>query len=133
MNPNSDYEDIPGTYVFNTMRCKMGYQLNKFCKSLDVASNRDAFRADPAKYLNQYPMTAEQRVAIEQREWLNMLQLGGNIYYTFKLAVVDGLTMQHVGGMMSHMTVDEFRAMMLDGGRKLEGNKSKKENSQGSA
>ncbi len=124
---HADLEDIPGTYVFTTQRCRDGYQLNRFCKTLDSADNRDTFRADPAAYLDQFPMTEEQRSAIENRDWLGMLQLGGNIYYTFKLAVFDGLTMQHVGGLMSQMTVDEFRDMMLQGGRPLEGNTSKKE------
>ena len=128
---DKDYDDIPGTYVFDTKRCKEGFHLNKFCKSLDQADNRDKFRADPNVYLDQYPMTAEQRQMIVDRNWLGMLQVGGNIYYTFKLAIFDGLTMQHVGGMMSDMTVDEFKAMMLDGGRKLEGNQSKKQNQAG--
>jgi len=130
MGLKEDLEDIPGTYVFTTNRCTEGYQLNKFCKSLDQEQNRDAFRADPSGYLDAYPMTAEQRTTIEQRDWLGMLQLGGNIYYTFKLAVFDGLTMQHVGGLMGSITVDEFREMMLSGGRQLEGNRSKKENQQ---
>ncbi len=123
-----DYDDIPGTYVFDTKRCKDGFHLNKFCKTLDDAANRALFKADPSAYLDQFPMTTEQRAMIEQRDWLGMLQVGGNIYYTFKLAIFDGLTMQHVGGLMSDMTVDDFRAMMLDGGRKLEGNQSKKQN-----
>ena len=129
---DKDYDDIPGTYVFDTKRCKEGFHLNKFCKSLDNADNRDQFRADPYSYLDQYPMTPEQRQMIVDRNWLGMLQVGGNIYYTFKLAIFDGLTMQHVGGLMSDMSVDDFRAMMLDGGRKLEGNQSKKHNQAGS-
>ncbi len=120
-------EDIPGTYVFTTQRCRDGYQLNRFCKTLDNADNRARFREDPEAYLEQFPMTAEQRAAVDNRDWLGMLQLGGNIYYTFKLAVFDGLTMQHVGGLMSQMTVDEFRQMMLDGGRKVQGNTSKRQ------
>lgn len=129
---DKEYDDIPGTYVFDTKRCKEGFHLNKFCKSLDNSDNRDQFRADPNAYLDQYPMTAEQRQMIVDRDWLGMLQVGGNIYYTFKLAIFDGLTMQHVGGLMSNMSVDDFRAMMLDGGRKLEGNQSKKQNQTGS-
>lgn len=127
-NKANDYEDIPGTYIFNTKRCKQGYHLNKFCKSLDIADNRESFRENSGTYLDQYPMTDEQRAMVESRDWLGMLQVGGNIYYTFKLAVFDGLTMQHVGGLMSNMTVDEFRAMMLDGGRQLDGNQSKQQN-----
>ena len=128
MGLEKDYEDIPGTYVFNGKRCREGYHLNKFCKSLDVAANRDAFKADESTYLDQYPMTAEQRSLVEARDWLGMLQVGGNIYYTFKLAALDGLNMQDVGGAMSHVTVDEFRQMLLDGGRPLKNNRSKLEN-----
>ena len=98
-----------------------------FCKSLDVEANRDAFRNDPDVYLDRYPMTAEQRKAIEDRDWLGMLQLGGNIYYTFKIAIFDQISMQAVGGMMSNMTEEEFRQMMVNGGRSVEGNRSKSE------
>lgn len=131
MGLNNDYEDIPGTYVFNGKRCREGYQLNKFCKSLDVEANREAFRADPDGYLDQYKMTAEQRKMIETRNWLGMLQVGGNIYYTFKLAIFDRLSMQHVGGEMSGITVEEFRQMMIDGGRSIESNRSKSESRDG--
>ena len=128
MGLNDDYEDIPGTYIFNGRRCREGYHLNKFCKSLDVEANREAFRADPDGYLDQFPMTEEQRRTIDERDWLGMLRVGGNIYYTFKLAIFDRLSMQHVGGEMSGITVDEFRQMMLDGGRSPENNVSKSEN-----
>ena len=127
MGLRDDYEDIPGTYVFNGRRCREGYYLNMFCKSLDIEANRDEFRADESKYLDKYPMTAEQRKTIEERDWLAMLQHGGNVYYTFKLAAVDGLTMQHIGGQMSGITVDDFRQMMMDGGRSVEHNRSKSE------
>ncbi len=128
MGLEKDYEDIPGTYVFNGKRCREGYHLNKFCKSLDVLANRETFKLDESAYLDHYPMTAEQRSMVEKRDWLGMLQVGGNIYYTFKLATLDGLNMQDVGGAMSHVTVDEFRQMLLDGGRQLKNNRSKAEN-----
>ena len=63
-----------------------------------------------------------------------MLRLGGNIYYTFKIAVFDQLSMQHVAALMSGnaaMTVDDFRQMMLAGGRPIDGNRSKKEQQHG--
>lgn len=128
MGLNNDYEDIPGTYVFNGRRCREGYHLNKFCKSLDVEANRNDFRVNPSDYLDNFPMTPEQRDLIEKRDWLGMLRVGGNIYYTFKLAIFDGLSMQHAGAEMSHISVDEFRQMMVDGGRSIEGNRSKSEN-----
>ncbi len=124
---NKDYNDIPGTYVFDGEHNRKGYHLNMFCMSLNDAANRDAFRTEPDSYLDRFPLTDEQRKAIEERDWLGMLRVGGNIYYTFKLAIVDGLSMQAAGGAMSGMTEDAFRQMMVDGGRPIEGNRNKSE------
>jgi|TARA_B110000902_G_C14275149_1_gene574633 protocatechuate 4,5-dioxygenase alpha chain len=124
-----DYHDIPGTYVFDGEHHRKGYHLNMFCMSLNKSANRDEFRKDEAKYLDAYPMTEQQRQVILNRDWLEMLRLGGNIYYTFKLAIFDGYNMQQAGAAMSNtgMTEAEFKQMMIDGGRSIEGNRSKKE------
>jgi len=124
-----DYHEIPGTYVFDGEHLRKGYALNMFCKSLDIAANREAFRADPESYLCGFNLSAAQTKAVMERQWLELLRLGGNIYYTFKLAIFDGLTMQHVGAAMSDtgMTVDDFRRMMLAGGRPIEGNRRKEQ------
>ncbi len=127
MGRSNDYDDIPGTYVFDGARSREGYHLNMFCMSLNSAENRDAFRADPQGYLGRFPMSAEQRETVSSRDWLRMLQLGGNIYYTFKLAAFDGLSMQGIGGKMSGVSEAEFTSMMLAGGRSVEGNRSKSE------
>ena len=112
-----DYDDIPGTYVFDGEHSRKGYALNMFCMSLNQAANREAFAADPDAYLSRWDLTPEQRRAVTERNWLELLRLGGNIYYTFKLAIVDGLTMQDVGAAMSGITTEEFSAMMVAGGR----------------
>ncbi len=118
-----DYDDIPGTYVFDGQHSRRGYALNMFCMSLNEAENRDAFTTDPSGYLDGFDLTPEQRTAVEERQWLEMLQLGGNIYYTFKLAIFDGLSMQQVGASMSGVTFEEFSQMMIDGGRSADGNR----------
>ncbi len=122
-----DYHDIPGTYVFDGAHSRAGYALNMFCMSLNAEANRDAFRAGPDAYLDDWDLTPEQRRAVIDRDWLGLLRLGGNIYYTFKLAIFDGLTMQQVGAMMSGMSAEEFEKMMVSGGRPIEGNRSKRE------
>lgn len=66
-------------------------------------------------YLDRFPMTPEQRRLVEARDWLGMLKVGGNIYYMLKLISYDRSTLQHVGGQMTGMTVDEFREMLSDG------------------
>ena len=123
--PERDYDDLPGTYVFDGRRSREGYALNMFCMSLNDEANRDAFRTDPEAYLDRYRLTPEQRAAVLERDWLGMLRLGGNIYYTFKLAILDGLTMQDVGALMSGVSTEEFSAMMVGGGRSVDGNRSK--------
>jgi protocatechuate 4,5-dioxygenase alpha chain len=115
---HDELEKIPGTYVMTPERSRMGYPLNMFCKTLDVAENRAAFRADPSGYLDRFPLTAEQRHAVETRDWLGMLRLGGSVYYTFKVATFDGLSMQGMGGLMSGVSEAEFRQMMINGGRR---------------
>ena len=133
MRTPRDYDDIPGTYVQDAAHLRRGFHLNMFCMSLNRSDNRDGFRADEKAYLNRFPMTQAQREAVLNRDWLGLLRLGGNIYYTFKLAAFDGLTMQHVGALMSGtgMTVEEFRRMMAEGGRPIEGNRSKSERAHG--
>jgi len=116
-----DYDDIPGTYVFDAEHHREGYHLNMMCMSLNDPENRAAFAESEEAYLDNWDLTPEQRQAVLDREWLEMLRLGGNIYYTFKIAIFDGLSMQAVGGAMSGVTEDEFRKMMVDGGRGHDG------------
>jgi protocatechuate 4,5-dioxygenase alpha chain len=124
---DKDYEDIPGTFVFDADRSREGYHLNQFCISLRLQKNRDVFNAGEEAYLDKYPMTPEQRAAVLARDWNLLLELGGNIYYTSKLAANDGINFQNLAGLMTGMGVDKYREMMLNGGRSIEGNRYKSE------
>ena len=112
-----EYESIPGTVVFDGRRARQGYPLNSMCMSLNEEANREAFRADPETYMERYGLSEEQRQAVRERDWLRMLDLGGNIYFTLKIASLDRLTTQDVGAAMTGVTPDEFREMMRNGGR----------------
>ena len=120
-----DYDDIPGTFVFDADRSRQGYHLNMFCMSLMKADNRKAFKANEAEYLNRFPMTPEQREAILKRDYNRMLELGGNIYFTAKLGATDGHSFQHMAAVMTGSTQDDYAKMMLAGGRSVEGNRSR--------
>lgn len=121
------YDDIPGTFVFDAARSRLGYPLNAFCMSLSNAANREAFRADEAAYLDRFDLSPEQRTAVLERQWLRLLELGGNIYYTFKLAACDGMTFQQLAAAQTGVTEDEYVAMMQAGGRPIEGNRRRSE------
>jgi protocatechuate 4,5-dioxygenase alpha chain len=125
MSEPKDYDDIPGTYVYDSRRGREGYALNMFCMSLNKAENRRLFKADPKAYLDRFKLTPEQRRTVLERDWLGMLKVGGNIYYTVKIAFCDGLTFQDVAGMMSGVSKETYVNMMLAGGRSIEGNRYK--------
>ncbi len=125
MTQPRDYEDIPGTYVYDAERGRIGYALNMFCMSLNKAENRKSFQAHEAAYLDRFALSAEQRRTVLDRDWLGMLRVGGNIYYTIKIAFSDGLTFQDVAGMMSGVSKEAYAQMMLAGGRSPEGNRYK--------
>jgi protocatechuate 4,5-dioxygenase alpha chain len=122
-----EYDDLPGTIVFDADRAREGYHLNMFCMSMMKPENRTAFKANERAYLDQWPMTEEQKQVILNRDWNGMLRLGGNIYFTAKLAATDGLSFQQIAAKMSGSTQEEYAQMMLKGGRPIEGNRSKSE------
>lgn len=115
------YDDIPGTFVFDGEHHRKGYALNMMCMSLNDPANRDAFREDEEAYIDKFALTSEQRSAVLEREWLEMLRLGGNIYYTYKIAAFDGLSFQQIAAKMTGVSFEDFRQMMIDGGRSPNG------------
>lgn len=127
MSLPKQYDDLPGTVVFDADQARRGYHLNMFCMSLMKAENRGAFKADERAYLDQWPMTEQQKQAVLKRDWNGMLELGGNIYFTAKIAATDGLSFQQIAAMMTGSTQEEYARMMLNGGRSPAGNRSKAE------
>jgi protocatechuate 4,5-dioxygenase alpha chain len=127
MSISKEYDDIPGTYVFDFEQARRGYHLNMFCMSLMKAENRKAFKADERGYLDKWPMTEEQKQSVLNRDWNGMLALGGNIYFTGKLAATDGLSFQQIAAKMSGVSQEDYMKMMLSGGRPIEGNRSRSE------
>ena len=120
-----DYDDIPGTFVFDAERSRQGYGINMFCMSLMKEENRKAFKANEAEYLKRFKLTSAQTDAILKRDYNRMLELGGNIYFAAKLGATDGHSFQHLAALMTGSSQQDYAAMMLAGGRSVEGNRSK--------
>jgi protocatechuate 4,5-dioxygenase, alpha chain len=120
-----DYDDIPGTFVFDAERSRQGFGINMFCMSLMKDENRKAFKANEPEYLKRFNLTPEQTEAILKRDYNRMLELGGNIYFTAKLGATDGHSFRHLAAVMTGSTQEDYAAMMLAGGRAAEGNRSK--------
>lgn len=112
------YADIPGTTVFDADMARRGYHLNQFCMSLMKAENRERFRAEERACLDEWPMSEEQKEAVLARDYNRMIAAGGNIYFLAKIFATDGQSFEIAAASMTGMSREDYRAMMLSGGRK---------------
>ena len=119
----AEFDDIPGTRVFTAKRARQGYHLNQFAMSLMKAENRERFKKDERAYLDEWAMTEEQKQAVLARDLNWCIRLGGNIYFLAKIGATDGKSFQQMAGSMTGMTEEEYRNMMVAGGRSAEGNR----------
>jgi protocatechuate 4,5-dioxygenase alpha chain len=128
MSLNKDYLDVPGTTIFDAEQSRIGYHLNQFCMSLMKVANRERFKANERAYLDEWPMTEEQKLAVLARDLNRCIRAGGNIYFLAKIGATDGKSFQQMAGSMTGMTEDEYRNMMIKGGRSVVGNRVVGEN-----
>ncbi len=128
MSLEKPYLDVPGTTIFDAEQSRKGYWLNQFCMSLMKAENRERFKADQRKYLDEWPMSEEQKQAVLAADLNKAISLGGNIYFLAKLGATHGKSFQQMAGSMTGMTEEEYRDMMIAGGRSPEGNRYAGEN-----
>ena len=123
MSLDKPYLDVPGTTIFDTEQSRKGYWLNQFCMSLMKHENRERFKVNERAYLDEWPMTEEQKEAALARNLNWCISLGGNIYFLAKLGATHGKSFQQMAGSMTGMTEAEYRNMMISGGRSVEGNR----------
>ncbi len=117
MSLDKPYTDVPGTTIFDADMSRQGYHLNQFCMSLMKAENRERFKADERAYLDEWPMSEEQKQAVLARDLNRCIELGGNIYFLAKIGATDGKSFQQMAGSMTGMSEEEYRDMMVGGGR----------------
>jgi len=123
MSLTKNYLDVPGTTIFDAEQSRKGYHLNQFCMSLMKAENRERFKANQRAYVDEWPMTEAQKQAVLAVDLNGAIALGGNIYFLAKLGATHGRSFQQMAGSMTGMTEDEYRNMMIGGGRSAEGNR----------
>ena len=123
MSLEKPYLDVPGTTLFDMDQSRKGYHLNQFCMSLMKAENRERFKRDQRAYLDEWPMTEDQKQAVLAADLNRAISLGGNIYFLAKLGATHGKSFQQMAGSMTGMSEDEYKSMMIGGGRSVEGNR----------
>lgn len=110
--------DVPGTPVFDGRTSRRGLRMNRMFMSLRTAAARERFSADEAAYCAEFGLSPAQREAVVARDWQAMIDEGGSIFYVYKLALVDGRSMQYLGGVFTGTSEAEFVAAMRAGGHR---------------
>ena len=117
------YLDVPGTTIFDAEQSRKGYWLNQFCMSLMKPENRTRFKAGERAYLDEWPMNEDQKEAVLARDLNRCIELGGNIYFLAKIGATDGKSFQQMAGSMTGLSEEQYREMMIKGGRSPDGNR----------
>lgn len=120
----AEMEDIPGTRVFTAKRARQGYHMNQFAMSLMKDENRARFKVDERAYMDEWPLTDDQKEAMLARDYNRCLDLGGNVYFLAKLFSTDGIPFAEAVSTMTDMEFPQYREMMMNGGRSPEGVRS---------
>jgi len=117
-------QDIPGTIFFDGDQAQKGLALNRMCFSFNSAENRAAFLKDEDAYCAKYGLSADQRAAVRERNVLKLIAAGGNVYYLAKLAGIFGLNVQDIGAQQTGLSVDAFKAKLVEAGNAAAGSTS---------
>jgi protocatechuate 4,5-dioxygenase alpha chain len=109
--------EIPGTTIFDGSQARKGYALNKMCFSFNSAANREEFLLDEQAYCQKFGLNPQQREAIRNRNVLELIAAGGNVYYLAKFAGIFGLDVQDIGAQQTGMAKEAFKAKLVQAGR----------------
>src|SRR5215469_12380783 len=105
-------EEIPGTIVFDSRQSRAGLPLNNLAIALNKRADRELFVADPEKFMARFGLSDEQKDAVRRRDFFRMIELGGNIFFVYKIGMVDGLNVPDIVASMAGQTTEEFTEMM---------------------
>jgi protocatechuate 4,5-dioxygenase, alpha chain len=106
-------QSISGTTIFDGIQARKGYALNKMCFSLNSAVSRAEFLRDEDAYCEKFGLNPDQRAAIRNRNVLELIAAGGNVYYLAKFAGMFGLDVQDIGAQQTGLTKDQFKARLV--------------------
>lgn len=106
-----DYaKPIPGTYLTTGMRAARGFRLGKFCRSLMVPANREAFKADGEGYMRSCGLDDFEQHLVRTNDWNGMVRYGVNCFAIFKLASTFGVGQNRTGAGMRKQSYEDFMA-----------------------
>ncbi|MBB3589714.1 protocatechuate 4,5-dioxygenase alpha chain [Rhizobium sp. BK529] len=99
---------IPDTPLFDRAGSIRGYRLNKMAMALSQPENREAFKADEDSYLARFGLGDEEKTAVKNRDWREMVRLGGNLFFILKIAAVDPTPITEIGAAQAGISHEDF-------------------------
>ena len=99
---------IPDIPLFDRKRSLRGYRINKMAMGLSQPANREAFKLDESAYLDRFGLIAEEKRAVMDRDWREMIRLGANLFYILKLSAIDPARMTEIGAHQAGMDHETF-------------------------
>jgi protocatechuate 4,5-dioxygenase alpha chain len=109
---------IPDTPLFDRESSIRGYRLNKMAMALGDPDNRAAFKADEEAFLDRFGLSPAEKRAVMSRDWHEMVQLGGNLFFILKISAVDPVPITQIGAAQAGMPHEDFLAKRL--GKKVQ-------------
>lgn len=100
----------PSIIVYDGPRALRGHRLNKFALSIRDEENRRQFVADEEIFMKAAGLTEKERDMIRRRDWLEIVNYGGNMYAMIKVARALGISQARVGAQMRGEDFEEFMA-----------------------
>jgi len=110
---------LPVTPLLDRGHALTGYSINKMAMGLMDPANRDAFRADENAYLDRFGLTEEEKTAVRERDWQEMVRLGGNLFFILKISAIDPTPITQIGADQAGMNHTDFLTQRL--GKKING------------
>ena len=110
-NPNPQLEGIeriPGTYPFDVRSSVKALNINRFFWQLARSEHRERFQRNEAQACAEAGLTEKERMLIQRRDWLGLVQHGVNFFVLEKMARVLRMSNLEVYASMRGETLEEF-------------------------
>jgi protocatechuate 4,5-dioxygenase alpha chain len=90
----------PELDLFDETASRRGLRLNRAAYSLKHAEQRELFRRDEDRWMEQFGLIEEERRLIRDRDWIQLWRNGMSIYTMIKLIGVTGTPLTEIGRQM---------------------------------
>lgn len=89
-----------------------GYWLNQAFNELRHPEARERMQADPAAYLDEFPLTAEEKRLVLDGDWAGCIDAGASVYTLTKVGATLGISLLHMGAQMRSQSMAEFTGFL---------------------